>query len=151
MIAASMTDNRTMPPATLFPVLVYPDVGAASDWLCGAFGFSERWRAGSHRALLEFRTGAVMLGEPQHQDGSEDRPPRHGESSHSLMVRVDDVQDHYERAKQHGAQIVRGPVDFPYGERQYTAEDIGGHRWTFSQSIADLAPEDWGGASPGPR
>jgi hypothetical protein len=23
---------------------------------------------------------------------------------------------------------------------------LAGHRWTFSQSIADVAPEEWGGA-----
>jgi uncharacterized glyoxalase superfamily protein PhnB len=45
------------------------------------------------------------------------------------------------------ARILREPADYPYGERQYTAEDLGGHQWTFSESIADLAPEDWGGAS----
>jgi uncharacterized glyoxalase superfamily protein PhnB len=32
-----------------------------------------------------------------------------------------------------------------YGERQYTVEDPGGHRWTFSQSVADVDPADWGG------
>jgi uncharacterized glyoxalase superfamily protein PhnB len=43
--------------------------------------------------------------------------------------------------------VIQAPKDYPYGERQYTAEDLGGHHWTFSQSIADLAPEDWGGTS----
>ncbi len=37
------------------------------------------------------------------------------------------------------------PTDYPYGERQYTAEDLGGHRWTFSQSLADADPADWAG------
>ncbi len=37
------------------------------------------------------------------------------------------------------------PTDFPYGERQYTAEDPAGHQWTFSQTLADVAPEEWGG------
>ena len=37
------------------------------------------------------------------------------------------------------------PTDFPYGERQYSVEDPGGHRWTFSQSIADVDPRTWGG------
>jgi hypothetical protein len=41
------------------------------------------------------------------------------------------------------------PRDQPYGDRQYVAEDLGGHHWSFSQSIADVAPEDWGGC-PGP-
>ena len=44
-------------------------------------------------------------------------------------------------------QGVLPPEDFPYGERQYAVEDLAGHHWAFSQSIADLAPEDWGGTS----
>jgi uncharacterized glyoxalase superfamily protein PhnB len=39
------------------------------------------------------------------------------------------------------------PTDFPYGERQYGAEDLAGHHWTFSETLADVAPEDWGGIS----
>ena len=37
------------------------------------------------------------------------------------------------------------PTDFPYGERQYTAIDYSGRAWTFSESIADVDPRDWGG------
>ncbi len=37
------------------------------------------------------------------------------------------------------------PTDTPFGERQYTAEDLAGHQWTFSQTLADMAPEEWGG------
>ena len=44
-----------------------------------------------------------------------------------------------------GARILQAPTDFPYGERQYRAEDLGGRRWTFPQSIADIAPEGWSG------
>lgn len=67
--------------------------------------------------------------------------------SQSVMVRVDEASAHHERARTRGANIIAEPKDFPYGERQYTAEDLGGHHWTFSQSIADVAPEDWGGSS----
>jgi uncharacterized glyoxalase superfamily protein PhnB len=63
------------------------------------------------------------------------------------MVKVDDVDAHHERARQHGAVTLSSPTDYPYGERQYSAEDLAGHRWTFTQAIADLAPEDWGGTS----
>jgi hypothetical protein len=38
----------------------------------------------------------------------------------------------------------------PFVERQYTVEDSRGHRWTFSQSIADVAPEAWGARQPAP-
>ena len=36
------------------------------------------------------------------------------------------------------------PTDFPYGERQYEAEDPAGHRWTFSETLADVDPGDVG-------
>jgi PhnB protein len=129
--------NRTMPPSTVIPELVYEDVGAAIDWLSDAFGFRERWRAGDHRAQLSYAGGTVTITEPR----TSAAPP----GPRSLLVRVDDVDAHHDRARERGAIIVAAPEDFPYGERQYTAEDLGGHHWTFSQSIADLAPEAWGG------
>ena len=61
------------------------------------------------------------------------------------MVRVEDVDTHYERALQGGARVSGQPNTFPYGERQYTAQDLAGHYWTFSQSVADVDPADWGG------
>jgi uncharacterized glyoxalase superfamily protein PhnB len=64
-----------------------------------------------------------------------------------VLVRVADVDAHCERSRGRGARIVAEPRDFSYGERQYTAEDPGGHHWCFSQSIADVAPEEWGGTS----
>jgi uncharacterized glyoxalase superfamily protein PhnB len=60
------------------------------------------------------------------------------------VVHVDDVDEHYEQAKRFGARIVQPPDDQPFGERQYTAEDPEGHRWTFSQSVADVLPGQWG-------
>jgi uncharacterized glyoxalase superfamily protein PhnB len=47
------------------------------------------------------------------------------------------------------ARIVMEPTDFEYGERQYAAEDLADHRWTFSETLADVAPEEWGGHSVG--
>jgi hypothetical protein len=36
------------------------------------------------------------------------------------------------------------PTDFEYGERQYHAEDPAGHRWTFSETLRDTLPEEFG-------
>jgi uncharacterized glyoxalase superfamily protein PhnB len=45
--------NRSVPAATVIPVLVYPDVRAAVDWLTAAFGFVERVRVGeAHRSQM---------------------------------------------------------------------------------------------------
>jgi uncharacterized glyoxalase superfamily protein PhnB len=131
--------NRTMPPCTVIPELVYEDVGEAIEWLCDRFGFTERWRAGNHRAQLAFGDGAIVVAEPW---GSRELGQRQW-----VMVRVDDADGHHEHARRRGVTILRPPTDFPYGERQYNAEDLGGHQWTFSESIADVAPEEWGGTT----
>ncbi len=143
--------NRSMPPNVVIPVLAYADVREAVEWLCRSFGFSERLRIGNHRAQLSFGEGSVIVTAQRVAQRSESskladsRPLPEGESSHSVMVRVSDVDSHYERAKQCGARIVQPPTDYSYGERQYTAEDLEGHRWTFSQTIADVDPKTWGG------
>jgi len=134
--------NRSVPSATVIPVLVYPDVGKAVDWLVAAFACAERLRIGdNHRSQLSFGDGAVIVADTH----AERRPPHPGEVTHSLIVRVEHLDSHHERAKAHGARIVAEPADFPFGERQYTAEDPAGHRWTFSETLADVAPESWGG------
>lgn len=138
-----MKSNRSIPTATVIPVLIYPDVREAVAWLSTAFGFAERVRIGeAHRSQLSVGEGAVIVGDVRHDR----HPPRAGEVTHSVMVRVEDVDAHCERARAHGARIVMEPADFPYGERQYTAEDPVGHQWTFSQTLADVAPEEWGGS-----
>lgn len=142
-----MVTNRTMGTANVVPELVYPDVAQAIDWLCDTFGFTELWRAGSHRARLTYGNGVVILSDASHGR----TPPQRGQAAHchSVMVQVDDVDVHYQRAVERGAGVAGPPEDFAYGERQYSAEDLAGHSWTFSQSIADVAPEDWGGTTAG--
>ena len=137
-----MNANRSIPAATVVPVLVYPDVRAAVAWLGAAFGFVERLRIGEdHRSQLQVGDGAVIVADARHDR----RSPRPGEVTHSVMVRVADVHAHCERARANGARIATEPVDFEYGERQYVAEDLAGHRWTFSETLADVDPAEWGG------
>jgi uncharacterized glyoxalase superfamily protein PhnB len=139
-----MKPNRSIPASTVIPVLIYPDVREAVAWLGAAFGFVERVRIGEdHRAQLSFGDGAMIVGDVR----GDRRPPRPGEATHSVTVRVDDVGAHYEQAREHGARILMEPTDFEYGERQYTAEDLAGHQWTFSETLTDVAPEEWGGTS----
>lgn len=140
----SLKPNRSIPEATVIPVLIYPDVEQAVTWLTAAFGLVERVRIGeNHRSQLAIGDGAVIVGDVR----GERRPPRLGEVTHSVIVRVQDADVHCERARAHGARIVMAPTDFEFGERQYTAEDPAGHQWTFSETLADIAPEQWGGMS----
>jgi uncharacterized glyoxalase superfamily protein PhnB len=132
-----MLQNRSVPRSTVIPELAYDDVTKAAEWLCEVFGFTVRVRIGNHRVQLNVADGAMVVIE---------RDSKLPANRSSVMVRIDDVHEHHERTKDR-AHILRPPADYPYGERQYTVEDIGGHRWTFTQSIADVAPESWGGES----
>ena len=149
-----MRENRSMPRCSVIPELVYPDVEQAVAWLSDTFGFVERWRAGPTALNSPSAPGAIAVTEARTGQGWSDtpdevelRPPRQRELSHAVMVRVDDVDVHHDRARLRGARILHPPTDYPYGERQYEVEDPAGHRWTFSETIADVAPEDWGAES----
>jgi uncharacterized glyoxalase superfamily protein PhnB len=135
-------ENRSMPTSDVIPLLAYPDVREATVWLCEAFGFAERLRIGSHRAQLTHGTGAFVVVEAS---ADTTLPAPATWIGHSVMARVSNVDEHFERARLFGAQIISTPADYPYGERQYTVEDLGGHRWTFSQTLADVDPKSWGG------
>jgi uncharacterized glyoxalase superfamily protein PhnB len=126
------------------PELVYEDVEQAVSWLCEAFGFSVRWQAGGHRAQLWVGEGAVVVRDPP--PDVEPGAPVPGACS-SVLVRVEDAAAVRDRAVQAGALQVRELQEHPYGERQCTFADLAGHRWTFTQSLADVAPEEWGGVS----
>lgn len=126
-------NNRSMPPGVIIPELPYEDVGEAAAWLCQAFGFTERLRIGNHRCQLTYHGASIVVIE------------RKVSGACSVMVHVEDVDTHYKHVQVARVRIINPPSDYPFGERQYTAEDIGGHHWTFSQTIADVDPKDWGG------
>jgi uncharacterized glyoxalase superfamily protein PhnB len=133
--------NRSMAPGTVIPVISYPDVRQAAKWLGEAFGFIERLRVADHRVQMRLGEASVILslGLPRDEVRSAT------EATHSVIVRIADVDSHYLKAKAAGALILHEPQIFPYGEKQYSAEDLAGHVWVFSQSVADLDPADWGG------
>ncbi|HXU45848.1 MAG TPA: VOC family protein [Thermoanaerobaculia bacterium] len=136
-----MIANRSIPRSTVIPELAYPDVQEAAAWLCRAFGFAERLRIANHRVQLTFGDGAIVVTERRGDPPSRDSAG----SDHSVLVRVAGVDAHCENAERSGARILNPPTSHPYGERQYSAVDLGGHRWVFSESIADVDPADWGG------
>jgi uncharacterized glyoxalase superfamily protein PhnB len=140
--------NRSIPSVSVIPELVYPDVREAVRFLSEAFGFVECVQIGEdHRSQLQYGDGALLVGDVRHDR----RPPHTGEQTHSVVVRVEDARAHCEQARAHGARIMMEPTDFEYGERQYHAEDHAGHRWTFSETLRDVAPEEWGGITRAPR
>lgn len=135
-----MRANRSVPPCPVIPVLIYPDPGAAAEWLSKTFGFTVRLRIANHRIQMRAGEGCFTVAE-----GNE-KPDR----SHITQVRIEDANGHCERARAAGATILTEPTDHMYGERQYNAQDFYGHRWDFTETIADIEPESWGGTSVNP-
>ena len=90
-----MLTNRSAPPATVTPVLYYPDVRAAVAWLEGAFGFGERVRIGdSHRAQMRVGDdGSIVVADVR----GEHVAPTEGAVTHLIKVRVPDVDASYAR------------------------------------------------------
>lgn len=137
-----MKHNRSIPPVTVIPVLVYPDVRAAVAWLTAAFGFAERTRIGeSHRSQMSIgEDGAVIVADM----AGERQPPQANTVTHEIKVRVENVASQFERARAAGAKVLEPPIDREYGERECTVEDLAGHRWQFSETLRDVSPEEFG-------
>jgi uncharacterized glyoxalase superfamily protein PhnB len=129
------------------PVLIYPDVRAAVAWLEAALGFEERVRVGdAHRAQLRVGTdGAVVVADVR----GEQVAPTEGGFTHLVKVRVPDVDAAFARARHAGARVVQELETHEYGERSCLVEDLAGHRWELTQTVRDVAPEEWGGTAIG--
>jgi uncharacterized glyoxalase superfamily protein PhnB len=135
--------NRSIPETSVIPVLYYPRVRDAVAWLCEVLGFTKRLSIGDHRCQLLFGNGSLVVAEggPPSRESESSNSPR----THSLMIRVDQIDDLARRAQNAGAQILSAPADHSYGERQCSFIDPWGHAWTLSQTTRDADPAEWGG------
>lgn len=103
----------------------------AARWLTDAFGLSPVTELGgddSAHSWIEFRVGncSLMLF-PREGDLQEGAAV-----THVPWVFVDDLDAHFEHAREHGAAIVSGITQ--HGYHGYEAADLEGNRWTFAQA-----------------
>lgn len=132
----------------VIPMIAYEDGPKAMDWLAKAFGFRERDRRVENGRLthgeMEAGGGVIMMATPSpHYHG----PKRHREECESarawhdvpyiidgLLVYIDDVDAHFDRASAAGATIL-SPVETSPDGKRYRAEDLEGHRWMFVERL----------------
>ena len=140
---ASPTSHR---PAFI-PSLAYKDNRAALKWLETAFGFepSEILTDGQGNivhAEMTYDGGVVMIG-TEWADWTRSPASLGGKNTQRVHVRIErGIDEHCARARQAGAKIVMQPADQFYGARTYTAADLEGHYWTFSQPVRNVPKEE---------
>jgi uncharacterized glyoxalase superfamily protein PhnB len=138
--------NRSVPTDTLLPHIGYQNVADACEWLSRVFGFREAYRYDEPASGVQMYLGQAYIMLRSAREGCM-IPARLGYGTQHLTIFVEDVDAHYARAKEAGAEIVEELHDTVYGERQYGAKDLDGHLWLFSQHAKDVSPEEWGATS----
>ena len=132
----------------------YADPMAALDWLEKAFGFERSMvitdaEGKLAHAEMSFGDGYIMVGW-QWADFVATPADVGGKNTQNIHVHLDqDIDAHCARAEAAGAAVLQPPQDQFYGDRTYRARDIGGHVWTFGQTVKVMAPEEWDKAMPG--
>lgn len=145
-----MTHEHSYDPADGFPRIMpslrYDDVGRALVWLQDTFGLREHLRWSSEDGMVQHAEMRIGDGYVELAGATEDQPgPRTlGRTSTALVVLVDDVTEHFTHTQAANAKIVSPLSDKPWGLRQYTVEDLEGHRWEFSQQTRRVPPDEWG-------
>jgi uncharacterized glyoxalase superfamily protein PhnB len=141
--AVSVLKNRSVPTDVVLPHIVYQNLADAIAWLTKAFGFTEHYRYGEPLSGAQMYLGKAWIMVRSASPGRSS-PAQIGYGTQSLTVFVEDVEEHFSRAKLAGAMIVEDLHETIYGELQYGVEDLEGHHWLFSRHARDVSPDAWG-------
>ncbi len=126
--------------AQIIPYLYYDDAGPAIEFMEKAFGFEieSAFRNPDDGKVLHAKvrtgSGVIFVGPGMEPFGTRAVPDPEFVSC-MVYVFVEDVDAHCVRAKAAGAQIRAELHTHFSGNRQYTASDPGGQRWTFAQPV----------------
>lgn len=120
--------------ARLALALYYVKPVAAARWLARAFGFvpsleltADDSSGDDHQWIELHAANCSLILFPLDEERREGSP-----ATHVPWVFVDDLDAHFDRAREQGATIISGIRQ--HGYRAYEAADLEGYRWTFVQA-----------------
>jgi uncharacterized glyoxalase superfamily protein PhnB len=128
--------------------LSYRDPKQALQWLEDAFGLEPFMvildRDGNlMHSEMRYGEGVVMVGS-EWSDDHKSPLSIGGKNTQSVHIHLaNGIDDHCERARRAGAEILAEPADQFYGDRTYRARDPEGHIWTFGQTVTPMTREEW--------
>ena len=125
--------------ATIIPTMKYQNAQSAIEWLCRAFGFEKHLVVQGENdsiahAQLTLGNAMIMLGSASNDEyGKLIQTPKNlnGLNTQAPYIIVENIDEHYEKAVQEGAEIVIEITDADSGGRGYTCRDKEGHIWNF--------------------
>jgi len=122
------------------PALCYLDPKTAFDWLQNAFGFEiemiiEDREGNPVHSELRYGNGVVMIGAEWSADHKSPASVGRKCTQTVHMHISENIDQHCERARKAGAEIIVEPETQFYGDRTYRARDPEGHIWTFGQTV----------------
>lgn len=128
-----------MAATSVVPLMRYRDCAAAIDWLGKAFGFERHFVVGSDNGEVAYAqmtqgAGMIMLGPVGKTDlDSYLKQPAEvgGSATQCCYLAVENIEAHYARARENGAEIVLELKSGAFGSRGYSCRDPEGHIWNF--------------------
>ncbi|MFI6042502.1 VOC family protein [Nocardia sp. NPDC051321] len=131
-----MTLGKVSP--SISPYLFYEDVASGFQFLLDVFGLEKRSVHEKDGEIVNAQAGIgdylVVIGQAR-GDRLVSARKLGGVSPSAIMLIVDDVDAHFTRAKDGGAEIWYEPTDMPYGLREYGAFDLEGNPWFFATAL----------------
>lgn len=140
LLAAISALHATAPPLRRrISILVYRDLQAVYDQLVQVFGLvpGEVTRDAAGRTVHAevFAGDGVVWLHPETAEYRLASPATLGSATATMAVIVDDVDAHYQATRDRGGSAVYGPVDQPYGYREYGIRDLEGTLWSFMKEL----------------
>jgi len=134
---------------TVTPYLSLNNASGAIDFYKRAFGAEEIYRLDMPdgkvgHAELQIGNSRVMVSDefPDMPDAVTASPITVGNTTASLCVYVQDVDEAFARAIEAGGVVKRAVADQFYGDRSGVLEDPSGHIWTLLTHVEDVSPDE---------
>ena len=132
----------------VIPMLSYENGIASLEWLKKAFGFEENTemrfvedgrlthselKAGKDRIMIATPTAAYeSINKQRERDHLMDQWLSVPWIVNGLLVYVENLEEHFQSAKENGAEIL-SEIEEGFPGKRYRCADMEGHRWMFMQ------------------
>ena len=132
--------------APLMSAICYRDPKVALKFLEAAFGFEismliEDAEGNLAHSEMRFGNAVVMIGN-EWTDDHKSPASIGGKNTQTVHIQIDtDIDDHCERARAAGMEILMAPETQFYGDRTYRCRDPEGHIWTIGQTVEAVTRE----------